>query len=120
MNLRFHWMLPKGGEVAVETAKATAHFRTQCYDRTSPAGRPDMDGWTRFAGSAENEGIESVLISCGPYEPDTLLVACAIGRVNDKLKLIYHSVDFLQREFPDATMQRPVNGEMQHCCIMHR
>lgn len=81
-------MLPKGGEVAVPTAQATAHFRTQCYSPTSPAGRPDMEGWARFARSAEEAGIESVLISCGPYEPDTLLVACALGRVTDKLKFI--------------------------------
>ena len=26
MNLRFHWMLPKGGEIAVRTAKETAAF----------------------------------------------------------------------------------------------
>ena len=36
MNLRFHWMLPKGGEVAVETAKATAAYRTRCYERSVP------------------------------------------------------------------------------------
>ena len=48
MNLRFHWMLPKGGEVAVETAKQTAAYRTRCYERTSPARQPDMEGWGRF------------------------------------------------------------------------
>ena len=88
MNLRFHWMLPKGGEVAVETAKATAGYRTRCYERTSPARQPDMEGWGRFARSAEEAGIESVLISCGPYEPDSLLTACALGRETKKLKFI--------------------------------
>ncbi|MEO8496412.1 MAG: LLM class flavin-dependent oxidoreductase [Planctomycetota bacterium] len=87
-GLRFHWMLPKGGEVGIQTAEATAHFRTQCYQRTSPAGRPDMEGWTRFARRAENAGIESVLISCGPYEPDPLLVACALGQATDSLKFM--------------------------------
>ena len=79
MNLRFHWMLPKGGEVAVATAKETAAYRTRCYDRTSPARQPDMEGWAKFARRAEEAGIESVLISCGPYEPDSLLTACALG-----------------------------------------
>jgi alkanesulfonate monooxygenase len=88
LNLRFHWMLPKGGEVAVETAQRTAHFRTRCYDRASPARQPDMEGWGRFARSAEEAGIESVLISCGPYEPDPLLTACALGRETEKLKFI--------------------------------
>ena len=88
MNLRFHWMLPKGGEVAVETARATAAYRARCHERDSPARQPDMEGWGRFARSAEEAGIESVLISCGPYEPDPLLTACALGRETDTLKFI--------------------------------
>jgi alkanesulfonate monooxygenase len=88
MNLRFHWMLPKGGEVAVRTARETAAFRTRCYDRDSPARLPDMDGWLRFARAAEEVGVESVLISCGPTEPDSLLCACALGRETRRLKFI--------------------------------
>jgi alkanesulfonate monooxygenase len=88
MNLRFHWMLPKGGEVAVRTANETAAFRTRCYERTSPARQPDMEGWLRFAKAAEEVGVESVLISCGPYEPDPLLCACALGRETGRLKFI--------------------------------
>ena len=42
----------------------------------------------RFASTAEEAGIESVLISCGPYEPDSLLTACALGRETEKLKFI--------------------------------
>ena len=88
MSLRFHWMLPKGGEVGISSAEEVAQFRTQCYQSTSPAGRSDMEGWTRFARRAEQAGIESVLISCGPWEPDSLLVACALGQVTEKLKFI--------------------------------
>jgi alkanesulfonate monooxygenase len=88
MGLRFHWMLPKGGEVAVGTAEAAAAYRTRCYERTSPARLTDMDGWTRFARTAEASGIESLLISCGPYEPDSLLTACALGRETASLKFI--------------------------------
>jgi SAM-dependent methyltransferase len=32
---------------------------------------------------------------------------------------VYYTVAFLQREFPLATIRPPVNGEMQHCCIIH-
>jgi alkanesulfonate monooxygenase len=88
MNLRFHWMLPKGGEVAVGNAKATAAYRTRSYERSSPARLPDPEGWGRFARAAQAAGIDSVLISCGPYEPDSLLTACALGRDTEQLAYI--------------------------------
>jgi SAM-dependent methyltransferase len=31
---------------------------------------------------------------------------------------VYYTVDFLQKEFPDATILPPANGEMQHCCLI--
>lgn len=33
---------------------------------------------------------------------------------------VYFTAAFMQREFPDALIRPPVNGEMQHCCIMRR
>jgi ectoine hydroxylase-related dioxygenase (phytanoyl-CoA dioxygenase family) len=39
-----------------------------------------MEGWTKFTRCAEEAGIDSVVISCGPYEPGSLLTACALGR----------------------------------------
>ena len=34
---------------------------------------------------------------------------------------VYYSVEFLRREFPDATIRPPVmGGEMQHCCLLKR
>jgi alkanesulfonate monooxygenase len=86
MNLRFHWMLPKGGEVAMKTAQETSRVLTT--KTMSPAALPDMEGWTQFARSAEEAGIESVLLSFSRYEPDTIFVACAIGRATMKLKFI--------------------------------
>lgn len=86
MSLRFHWMLPKGGEVAMRTAAETA--RALATHSEAPAARPDMEGWTRFGHAAEAAGIESVLISFSFYEPDTLLAACAIGRATERLKFI--------------------------------
>lgn len=86
MNLRFHWMFPKGGEVAMKTAQETSRVLTT--RSMSPAALPDMEGWTRFAQSAEEAGIESVLLSFSRYEPDTLVVACAMGQATAKLKFI--------------------------------
>jgi len=88
MNLRFNWMLPKAGEVAVKTAVATARYRALSTRSTSPAVRTDMDGWTQFANHAEDAGIDAVLISFSRYEPDPLLVSCALGRATRKLKFI--------------------------------
>ncbi len=31
---------------------------------------------------------------------------------------VFYTVEFLQREFPDAVILPPVNDEMQHCCII--
>lgn len=31
---------------------------------------------------------------------------------------VYYTVDFLQKEFPQATIQRPVDNEMHHCCLV--
>jgi alkanesulfonate monooxygenase len=90
MNLRFHWMLPKAGEVAVDapqTPLEAARYRIE-YNNNYPAPRPDMEGWTHFARHAEEAGIDSVLISFSRYEPDPFLVGCALGQATKKLKFI--------------------------------
>ncbi|MFT4927433.1 MAG: alkanesulfonate monooxygenase [Phenylobacterium sp.] len=83
MALRFHWMLPKGGEM---TNEETARVLTT--NTTSLAGKPDMEHWIGFAQQAENAGIESLLLSFGNYEPDTLQVALALGRETTTMKFI--------------------------------
>src|SRR2546425_9133308 len=91
MNLRFHWMLPKGGEVdvdATQTPREAARYRIMSTSSASPAPRPDMKGWLHFARRAEEAGIDSVLISFSRYEPDPLLVSCALGCSTEKLKFI--------------------------------
>jgi len=79
-------MLPKGGEISMKTAQETSRVLTT--KAKSPAALPDMEGWTRFARSAEKVGIDSVLLSFSRYEPDTMMVACAVGRATTKLKFI--------------------------------
>ena len=86
MGLRFHWMFPKGGEVAMKTAQETSRVLTT--RSASPAAIPDLEGWVRFARNAEEAGIESVLLSFSRYEPDTFFIACAVGQVTTKLKFI--------------------------------
>lgn len=86
MKLRFHWMFPKGGEVGMKTAQETSRVLTTKNE--SPAALPDMEGWVRFARSAEESGIESVLLSFSRYEPDTFAISCAVGLATSKLKFI--------------------------------
>src|SRR5215471_4372448 len=88
MNLRFHWMLPKAGEVVLQTALEAARYRIASTNPESKACLPDIKGWTRFACQAEEAGIDSVLISFSRHEPDPLLVSCALGRATKKLKFI--------------------------------
>ena len=33
---------------------------------------------------------------------------------------VFYTVKFLQREFPEAEIFPPVNGQMQHCCMIRR
>jgi|SRR5215471_1977550 len=84
-------MLPKSGELVVgkpQTAKEAARFRIESTSRDSPAARPEMDGWLHFARQAESSGIESVLVALNRYEPDPLIISCALGRGTTSLKFI--------------------------------
>jgi len=84
-------MLPKAGEVsldATQSPQAAARYRREALRRASPAARPDMDGWTRFARRAEESGIESVLVALNSHEPDPLVVSCALGRATGSLRFI--------------------------------
>lgn len=104
MNLRFHWMLPKGGEVGMKTAQETSRVLTT--KSTSRASLPDMEGWLKFSRCAEEVGIESVLMSFSRYEPDTLVIAAALGQVTKKLKFIVaYRTGFMQ----PATFVQQVN-----------
>jgi alkanesulfonate monooxygenase len=81
-------MLPQAGEVAMKTPEAAARYRVEQALEHSPASRPDMEGWERFARAAEQAGIESVLISFSRHEPDPMLVSCALGQRVEKLRFI--------------------------------
>ncbi|MGH9802571.1 MAG: LLM class flavin-dependent oxidoreductase [Blastocatellia bacterium] len=73
---------------AQQTALAAARYRIQSTDVSSPAPCPDLKGWVHFAEHAERAGIESVLVSFSRYEPDPLVVSCALGLATKKLKFI--------------------------------
>lgn len=86
--LRFHWMLPEAGGAAMKTPEEAARFRVEKTLEHSPASGSDLEGWERFARAAEQAGIESVLISFSRYEPDPMLISCALGQSVEKLKFI--------------------------------
>lgn len=91
MSLRFHWMLPKGGEVKLDgrqTPLEAARYRIESMSTSSPAPKPDLAGWTHFAKHAEAAGLDSTLISFSRYEPDPFVVSCALGQAAKKLKFI--------------------------------
>jgi alkanesulfonate monooxygenase len=94
--LRFHWMLPKGGEVVVgasQTPEEACRYRIESTTSASVAPLPDLDGWTHFARRAEEAGIDSVLISFSRYEPDPITISAALLRETPKLRymLAYRS-----------------------------
>ena len=73
MALRFHWMLPKAGEVvagAQQTPLAAARYRIESTRPDSRAPIPEMEGWTCFAEAAERAGIDSVLDSISRTSTD--------------------------------------------------
>ena len=84
-------MLPKSGEVVLrgqQTPREAARYRVESTHADSPAAKPEMEGWVRFAEHAEEAGIESVLIALNHYEPDPLMISCALGRATKQLKFI--------------------------------
>jgi alkanesulfonate monooxygenase len=84
-------MLPKSGEVVLQgsqTPREAARYRVESTNINSPAARPEMEGWVHFARHAEKAGIESVLIALNHYEPDPLMISCALGRATQQLKFI--------------------------------
>jgi alkanesulfonate monooxygenase len=89
-------MLPKGGEVVpgvAQTPQEACRYRVQSTTATSVAPLPDVRGWAHFARSAEEAGIDSVLISFSRYEPDPMTVSAAMVQVTEKLRymLAYRS-----------------------------
>jgi alkanesulfonate monooxygenase len=89
--LRFHWMLPKGGEVvpgATQTPQEACRYRVESTTRDSIAPVPDVRGWTHFARAAEDAGIDSVLISFSRYEPDPIVVSAALSLTTERLRFM--------------------------------
>lgn len=70
----------------MKTAQETSRVLTT--KSTSKASLPDMEGWLKFSRCAEEAGIESVLMSFSRYEPDTLVIAAALGQLTKQLKFI--------------------------------
>lgn len=88
MNLRFHWILPKAGELSIPTLNEVNRFRRGAHTRDWPARLPDVAGWTRFARAAETAGIDSLLVQFSRYEPESLQIACALGQSTEKINFL--------------------------------
>ena len=71
--------------MSMTSAQATSRVLTT--ESLSPCAQPDVEGWLRFARRAEQAGIESVLLSFSRYEPDTLMVACTVGRATQQAQV---------------------------------
>lgn len=93
-------------ETGTQTAKQAARYRLEATHPTSPAPQPDMKGWQYFAQTAEAAGIDSLLISFSRYEPEPILVACALGQVTTSLRFI---VAFRAGLLQPAAMVQQVN-----------
>lgn len=77
-------MLPKGGEMGGGTNLGT---KTVARERLE-GGLPDVAARSAFCRSAEEHGIDSVLMSFGWYEPDPMLLAAALGLATSRLRFI--------------------------------
>ena len=76
-------MLPQVGEMThLETAPASIS------GSGFTANQSDFEDWVRFSQHAEATGIESVLLYFDNYDPDPLMVACALGLETRKLKFL--------------------------------
>lgn len=91
------------------------HWQGNLRWRLEKCQAPDVDGLIATAEGAEwcslINGKELYVNSNGLWNssPET----CATYNV-------FHTEDFLRRQFPRAKVCRPVNGEMQHCAILRK
>ena len=93
-GLRFHWMLPKGGEVvpgARQTPQEACRYRVESTTSASVAPLPDIRGWVYWAKAAERAGIDSTLISFSRYEPDPITIAAALMQETGTLRYMLAS-----------------------------
>src|SRR5215216_4707277 len=80
MTLRFHWRMLLGGETSGET-RATMYSRVE-------TGLPDLQAQIAFCRSAEESGIDSLLIDFGYSKPDSILLATVLGKATEKIRFI--------------------------------
>jgi alkanesulfonate monooxygenase len=96
MGLVFHWRLPKGGETSGESrASGETLART---------GLPDLDRQSHFCRTAEQLGLQGVLIDIGAANPDPLLLAAGLGPLTESIEFIvacrsglWHPTTFVQQ-----------------------
>lgn len=80
MQLRFHWMLPRGGERPGQSNVLSSDPKS--------IGLPDLDAQLNFCRRAEEIGIDSLLTAFGYFRPDPMVLATALGMATQKSKFI--------------------------------
>ena len=91
------------------------HYNNNLRWRLTKRPGLDIDRILAQAGAADwcslVNGTELYVNSNGPWTARA--EDCATYNV-------YYSTSFLQREFPQAEIRLPVNGEMQHCAVLRK
>ena len=91
------------------------HWRSNLQWRLERSQAPDVDSLVAAANKAKwcslINGTELYVNSNGPWtlSPET----CATYNV-------FYTEEFFRRQFPQATVRPPANGEMQHCAILRK
>ncbi|HZD94962.1 MAG TPA: LLM class flavin-dependent oxidoreductase [Candidatus Sulfotelmatobacter sp.] len=78
--LRFHWRLPYAGE--------TSGLAMADQSSASAIGLPDPDAQASFCRSAEECGIDSLLVDFGFAKPDPMVLAAVLGRATERIKFL--------------------------------
>ena len=96
MGLVFHWRLPKGGETSGESRASG--------ETLASTGLPDLERQSHFCRTAEQLGLQGVLIDIGASNPDPLLLAAGLGPRTQSIEFIvacrsglWHPTTFVQQ-----------------------
>lgn len=97
MNLRFHWMLPKAGEIALTDPAEIIRYRSNSRSPASQARLTDLPGWIRFGQAAQAMGIDSLLVHFGRHDPEPLHISSAVGQAVKRINfMVAHRSGLMQ------------------------
>ena len=80
MTIKFHWRLLQGGEVGISSRALGSSLEA--------TGLPDLENQIAQCKTAEQHGIDGLLVDIGADNPDPILLCTALGLATDKIGLI--------------------------------